>query len=82
MQETNQIPVYFRNIGQTLNKIEKGIFKALEPGETYLNQSSKHILYKVTFFNALGVAQSYYDILKPTESITKTNPVNKVQIYI
>lgn len=84
MQELNggKIPLYFRNIGQTLNKIEKDIYKPLEAGETYLNTSNRHLLYRVEYLNALGQFQAVYDILKPAESLTKTNPVNKVKIYI
>ena len=84
MQNANeyQIPYYFRNIGQTLNKIEKDDFKALEIGETFLNTTTRHILYRVEFINSLGNCQAFYDILKPTESLTKTNPLNKVNLYI
>ena len=56
-------------------------FKSLETGETFINNRNKHLLYRVEYINAFGTFSAYFDILKPTESLTKTNPVNKVKIY-
>lgn len=53
----------------------------LATNETYLNTSKKDIQYKVIYLNAMGYKQEQPDILKPLQSITKTNPQNKVIIY-
>lgn len=53
----------------------------LGTNETYLNTSNKDIQYKVIFINAMGYKQEKPDILKPLQSVTKTNPKNKVIIY-
>jgi len=54
----------------------------LETGETFVNNLNKHILYKIDYLNAMGIYSYYYDVLKPAESLTKTNPLNKVKIFI
>ena len=53
----------------------------LRTNQTYLNTSNKDIQYKVIYLNAMGYKQEKPDILKPLQSITKTNPQNKVIIY-
>ena len=84
MPNTNQeqTPLFYTNVIQTLDNVENDQFKSLEAGESYLNTTNRHLLYRVEFLNALGKYQAFYDILKPAESITKTNPLNKVKIYI
>jgi hypothetical protein len=77
-----QMPDYINTLGETIAKIEKDNYKSLETGETFLNTLNKHILYRVQYVNATGGISAYYDILKPTESLTKTNPLNKVNLYI
>lgn len=75
-------PLFFQRVVNTLDNVEKDNFKALEIGETYVNDSNRHILYKVEYLNVLGTYQRQWEVLKPTESITKTNILNKVKIYI
>ena len=53
----------------------------LTTGNTYTNTTSKVINYKVIHKNQLGHTQETTDTLKPLQSITKTNPQNKVIIY-
>lgn len=53
----------------------------LATNETYLNTSKKDIQYKVIYLNAMGYKQEKPDTLKPLQSITKTNPQNKVIVY-
>ena len=77
-----QLPNFINTLGETISKIEKDNYKSLEIGETFINTLNKHILYRVEFINSLGNCQAFYDILKPTESLTKTNPLNKVNLYI
>jgi hypothetical protein len=77
-----QLPNFINTLGETIAKIEKNKYKSLENGETFINTLNKHILYRVEFINSLGTPQAFYDILKPTESLTKTNPLNKVNLYI
>jgi hypothetical protein len=77
-----QLPNFINTLGETIAKIEKDNYKSLEIGETFINTLNKHILYRVEFINSLGTPQAFYDILKPTESLTKTNPLNKVNLYI
>jgi hypothetical protein len=77
-----QLPNFIDTLGETIAKIEKNKYKSLENGETFINTLNKHILYRVEFINSLGTPQAFYDILKPTESLTKTNPLNKVNLYI
>lgn len=76
------IPTYVNVIGNTIEKIEKDNFKSLEIGETFINTLNKHLLYKIDYINGSGNYSYYFDVLKPTESLTKTNPLNKVKIYI
>lgn len=77
-----QIPAYINTIGNTLEKIEGENYKSLEIGETFINTFNKHLLYKIDYINSTGNCSYYFDILKPAESLTKTNPINKVKIYI
>jgi hypothetical protein len=77
-----QLPNFINTLGETIATIEKDNFKSLESGETFINNLNKHILYRVEFINSLGNYQAFYDILKPNESLTKTNPLNKVNLYI
>ena len=77
-----QLPNFINTLGETIATIEKNNYKSLENGETFINTLNKHILYRVEFINSLGSSQAFYDILKPTESLTKTNPLNKVNLYI
>ena len=77
-----QFSAFSNSLDNITSKIENANFKGLEAGETYLNTTGRHLLYRVEYLNALGNYQAFYDILKPAESITKTNPVNKVKIYI
>jgi hypothetical protein len=53
----------------------------LRTNQTYLNTSNKDIQYKVVYINSIGHKQEKPDTLKPLQSITKTNPQNKVIIY-
>jgi hypothetical protein len=76
------IPTYINVIGNTIEKIEKDNFKSLEIGETFINTQNKHLLYKIDYINGSGNYSYYFDVLKPSESLTKTNPLNKVKIYI
>lgn len=77
-----QLPNFINTLGETISTIEKDNYKSLESGETFINSLNKHILYRVEFINSLGNYQAFYDILKPSESLTKTNPLNKINIYI
>jgi hypothetical protein len=77
-----QLPNFINTLGETIVTIEKDNYKSLESGETFINSLNKHILYRVEFINSLGNYQAFYDILKPSESLTKTNPLNKVNLYI
>jgi hypothetical protein len=77
-----QLPDYINTLGETIANIEKDKYKSLEIGETFINTLNKHILYRVQYVNELGGFSAYYDILKPTESLTKTNPLNKINLYI
>jgi len=77
-----QLPDYINTLGETIANIEKDNYKSLEIGETFINTLNKHILYRVQYVNELGGFSAYYDILKPTESLTKTNPLNKINLYI
>lgn len=77
-----QLPNFINTLGETIATIEKDNYKSLESGETFINSLNKHILYRVEFINSLGNYQAFYDILKPSESLTKTNPLNKIHIYI
>ena len=77
-----QLPNFINTLGETIETIEKNNYKSLENGETFINTLNKHILYHVKYVNAIGQIQAYFDILKPNESITKTNPMNKVNLYI
>lgn len=54
----------------------------LKTNETYFNSSNLEVFYKVVYINYLGQKQEKKDVLKPLQSITKTNPFNKVIIYI
>jgi len=76
-----QLPDFINALGETIAQIEQNNFKSLETGETFINNRNKHLLYRVEYINAFGTFSAYFDILKPTESLTKTNPVNKVKIY-
>jgi hypothetical protein len=76
-----QLPDFINTLGETIAQIEQNNFKSLETGETFINNRNKHLLYRVEYINAFGTFSAYFDILKPTESLTKTNPVNKVKIY-
>ena len=53
----------------------------LTTGSTYTNTTNKVINYKVIYKNQLGYTQETTDTLKPLQSITKTNPKNKVIVY-
>jgi hypothetical protein len=53
----------------------------LTTGNTYTNTTSGTIQYKVIYLNTLGQFQEVADTLKPLQSITKTNPKNKVIVY-
>jgi len=53
----------------------------LTAGNTYTNTSTNVIHYKVIYLNTLGQFQEVADTLKPLQSITKTNPKNKVIVY-
>jgi len=77
-----QLPNFINTLGETIATIEKDNYKSLELGETFINSLNKHILYRVEFINRLGNYQAFYDILKPSQSLTKTNPLNKINIYI
>jgi hypothetical protein len=77
-----QLPNFINTLGETIATIEKNNYKSLEIGETFINTLNKHILYRVEFVNSSGNYQAFYDILKPSESLTKTNPLNKVNLYI
>jgi hypothetical protein len=76
-----QLPDFINTLGETIAQIEQENFKSLDTGETFINNRNKHLLYRVEYINAFGTFSAYFDILKPTESLTKTNPVNKVKIY-
>jgi hypothetical protein len=76
-----QLPDFINTLGETIAQIEQNNFKSLETGENFINNRNKHLLYRVEYINAFGTFSAYFDILKPTESLTKTNPVNKVKIY-
>jgi hypothetical protein len=76
-----QLADFTNTLGETIAQIEQNNFKSLETGETFINNRNKHLLYRVEYINAFGTFSAYFDILKPTESLTKTNPVNKVKIY-
>ena len=76
-----QLPDFINTLGETIAQIEQNNFKSLETGETFINNRNKHLLYRVEYINAFGTFSAYFDILKPAESLTKTNPVNKVKIY-
>jgi len=76
-----QLPDFINTLGETIAQIEQDNFKSLDTGETFINNRNKHLLYRVEYINAFGTFSAYFDILKPTESLTKTNPVNKVKIY-
>lgn len=52
----------------------------LKTNETYFNNSNLEVFYKVVYINYLGQKQEQKDVLKPLQSITKTNPNNKVII--
>ena len=52
----------------------------LKTNETYFNSSNLEVFYKVVYINYLGQKQEQKDVLKPLQSITKTNPSNKVII--
>ena len=56
--------------------------KRLRLYETFTNTSNRDIYYKVKYFNAMGKQQENTDCLKPLQSITKTNRLNKVTILI
>ena len=77
-----QLSAFSKELNNITGKLENDQFKGLEAGECYINTTGRHLLYRVEYLNALGNCQAYYDILKPAESITKTNPLNKVKIYI
>ena len=77
-----QLSAFSNSLDNITGKLENDQFKGLEAGGTYLNATNRHLLYRVEYLNALGQFTAFYDILKPAESITKTNPVNKVKIYI
>ena len=77
-----QISAYINIIGNTIEKIEGDNYKSLEIGKTFVNNLNKHLLYKIDYINSTGNYSYYFDILKPAESLTKTNPINKVKIYI
>lgn len=77
-----QLPNFINTLGETISTIEKDNYKSLEIGETFINSLNKNILYRVEFINSLGNYQAFYDILKPSEILTKTNPLNKINIYI
>lgn len=77
-----QLSAFSKSLDNITSKLKKDQFKGLQAGETYLNTSNRHLLYRVEYLNALVQFQAVYDILKPAESLTKTNPVNKVKIYI
>lgn len=53
----------------------------LGTNKTYFNTTKKDIQYKVVYINSIGHKQEKPDTLKPLQSITKTNPQNKVIIY-
>jgi len=77
-----QLPAYINTIGNTIAKIEGDNYKSLEIGETFVNNLNKHLLYKIDYLNAMGIYSYYFDVLKPNESLTKTNALNKVKIFI
>ena len=77
-----QFSAFSNELNNITGKIKNDQFKGLEAGECYLNTTNRPLLYRVEYLNALGQFTAFYDILKPAESITKTNPVNKVKIYI
>lgn len=52
----------------------------LKTNETYFNSSNLEVFYKVVYVNYLGHKQEQKDVLKPLQSITKTNSNNKVII--
>jgi len=56
--------------------------KHLEHNETFVNTTGKNLLYSVKYLNCLGCWQEQKDVLKPYQSLTKTNPINKVIIYL
>lgn len=77
-----QFSAFSNSLDNITSKLKKDQFKGLQAGECYLNTTNRPILYRVEYLNALGQFTAYYDILKPAESITKTNPLKKVKIYI
>jgi hypothetical protein len=54
----------------------------LNTNETFVNNTGKDIYYKVEYINAMGENQVALETLKPTQSLTKTNAVNKVYILL
>ena len=54
----------------------------LETNETFVNSTDKTIYYKVCYINAVGNEQIEIDKLEPTQSLTKTNTVNAIQILL
>jgi hypothetical protein len=53
----------------------------LAHGETYKNNTTEPLFYVVEWLSALGLYQVKTEQLKPSQSITKTNPSNKITIY-
>ena len=54
----------------------------LETNQTFVNSTGKLIYYKVIHFNAVGNEQIDILELKPSQSITKTNAVNIIEIFL
>jgi len=54
--------------------------KILKLNETFLNNTNKNIYYSIEYANVLGQWQNKIEVLKPAQSITKTNTFNKVTI--
>jgi len=53
----------------------------LDHGGTYKNETTEPLFYVVEWLNAFGLYQVKTEQLNPSESITKTNPSNKITIY-
>jgi len=53
----------------------------LEHGQTYKNETSEALFYVVEWLSALGLYQVRTEKLEPSQTITKTNPLNKITIY-
>lgn len=54
----------------------------LELNETFTNNTDKDIIYQVKYLNCLGYYQTEVEVLKPKQTVIRTQPLNRIYIFL